>query len=90
MVKKNEQPAILSSIRRVVINMLSLDNTEPSFTKKQLSKRKRRKFVNWDEAITRIILGTKPLRLSRAKILVVLPTASGKSKQCFKINPKER
>ena len=43
--------------RRVVINMLSLDTTQPSFTKKKLSKRQKRKFANWDEGIMRSILG---------------------------------
>ena len=45
----------------VVINMLSLDTTQPSFTKKNLSKRQKRKFANWDESIMRSILGIQPL-----------------------------
>lgn len=60
-VKKDNAPVILSSIRRVVINMLSLDTTQPSFTKKKLSKRQKRKFANWDEDIMRSILGIQPL-----------------------------
>lgn len=60
-VKKNNAPVILSLIRRVVINMLSLDTTQPSFTKKKLSKRQKRKFANWDEDIMRSILGIQPL-----------------------------
>jgi predicted transposase YbfD/YdcC len=61
MVKKDNAPEILSLIRRVVINMLSLDTTQPSFTKKKLSKRQKRKFANWDEGIMRSILGVQPL-----------------------------
>lgn len=61
MVKKDNAPEILSVIRRVVINMLSLDTTQPSFTKKKLSKRQKRKFANWDEDIMRSILGMQPL-----------------------------
>jgi predicted transposase YbfD/YdcC len=61
MVKKDNAPEILSLIRRVVINMLSLDKTQPSFTKKKLSKRQKRKFANWDEGIMRSILGIQPL-----------------------------
>jgi predicted transposase YbfD/YdcC len=61
MVKKDNAPEILSLIRRVVINMLSLDTTQPSFTKKKLSKRQKRKFANWDEDIMRSILGIQPL-----------------------------
>lgn len=61
MVKKDNAPEILSLIRRVVINMLSLDATQPSFTKKKLSKRQKRKFANWDEGIMRSILGIQPL-----------------------------
>jgi predicted transposase YbfD/YdcC len=61
MVKKDNAPEILSLIRRVVINMLSLDTTQPSFTKKKLSKRQKRKFANWDEGIMRSILGIQPL-----------------------------
>lgn len=61
MVKKDNAPEILSLIRRVVINMLSLDTTQPSFTKKKLSKRQKRKFANWDEGIMRSILGMQPL-----------------------------
>lgn len=61
MVKKDNAPEILSLIRRVVINMLSLDTTQPSFTKKKLSKRQKRKFANWDESIMRSILGIQPL-----------------------------
>lgn len=60
-VKKDNAPEILSLIRRVVINMLSLDTTQPSFTKKKLSKRQKRKFANWDESIMRSILGLQPL-----------------------------
>jgi len=61
MVKKDNAPEILSLIRRVVINMLSLDTTQPAFTKKKLSKRQKRKFANWDEGIMRSILGMQPL-----------------------------
>jgi len=60
-VKKDNAPEILSSIRRVVINMLALDCTQPSFTKKKLSKRQKRKFANWDEDIMRSILGIQAL-----------------------------
>lgn len=60
-VKKDNAPEILSLIRRVVINMLSRDTTQPSFTKKKLSKRQKRKFANWDESIMRSILGLQPL-----------------------------
>lgn len=61
MVKKDNAPEILSLIRRVVINMLSLDITQPSITKKKLSKRQKRKFANWDEGIIRSTLGIQPL-----------------------------
>lgn len=61
MVKKDNAPEILSLIRRVVINMLSLDTTQPAFTKKKLSKRQKRKFANWDEGIMCSILGIQPL-----------------------------
>lgn len=61
MVKKDNAPEILSLIRRVVINMLSPDTTQPSFTKKKLSKRQKRKFANWDESIMRSILRLQPL-----------------------------
>ena len=61
MVKKDNAPAILSLIRRVVLNMLSLDTTQPSFTKKKLSKRQKRKFANFDESIMRSIIGIQPL-----------------------------
>lgn len=61
MVKKDNAPQILSLIRRVVINMLSLDTTQPSFTTKKLSKRQKRKFANLDEGIMRSILGIQPL-----------------------------
>jgi hypothetical protein len=57
MVKKDNVPETLSLIRRVVINMLSLDTTQPSFTKKKLSKRQKRKFGNWDKDIMLSILG---------------------------------
>lgn len=60
-VKKDNAPEILSLIRRVVINMLSLDTTQPTFTKKKLSKRQKRKFANWDEDIMRSILGIQAL-----------------------------
>lgn len=60
-VKKDNAPEILSKIRRVVINMLSLDTSQPSFTKKKLSKRQKRKFANLDESIMRSILGIQPL-----------------------------
>ena len=60
-VKKDNAPEILSLIRRVVINLLSLDTTQPSFTKKKLSKRQKRKFANWDENLMRNILGLQPL-----------------------------
>ena len=61
MVKKDNAPEILSLIRRVVINMLSLDTTQPSFTKKKLSKRQKRKSANWDEGTMRSILGIQPI-----------------------------
>jgi len=41
--------------------MLSLDTTQPSFTKKKLGKRQKRKFANWDKSIMRSILGIQPL-----------------------------
>jgi len=37
-VRKGNAPEILSLIRRVVINLLSLDTTQPSFTKKKLEQ----------------------------------------------------
>jgi len=46
MVKKDNAPKILSLIRRVVLNMISLDTTQPAFAKKKLSKRQKRKFAN--------------------------------------------
>lgn len=60
-VKKDNAPEILSLIRRVVLNMLALDNSQPAFTKKRLSKRQKRKFANLDEPIMRSILGIQPL-----------------------------
>lgn len=60
-VKKDNAPEILSLIRRVVLNMLALDQTQPTFTKKKLSKRQKRKFANLDEPIMRSILGIQPL-----------------------------
>lgn len=60
-VRKDNAPEILSKIRRVVINMLSLDTTQPAFTKTKLSKRQKRKFANLDESIMRSILGIEPL-----------------------------
>jgi predicted transposase YbfD/YdcC len=60
-VKKDNAPEILSLIRRVVINMLSLDTTQPAFTKTKLSKRQKRKFANLEESIMRSILGIQPL-----------------------------
>jgi predicted transposase YbfD/YdcC len=60
-VKKDNAPEILSLIRRVVINMLSLDTTQPAFAKKKLSKRQKRKFANLEESIMRSILGIEPL-----------------------------
>jgi predicted transposase YbfD/YdcC len=60
-VKKDNAPEILSLIRRVVINLLSRDTTQPAFTKKKLSKRQKRKFANLEESIMRSILGIKPL-----------------------------
>lgn len=60
-VKKDNAPEILSLIRRVVINMLSLDTTQPDFAKKKLSKRQKRKFANLEEPIMRSILGIEPL-----------------------------
>ena len=60
-VKKDNAPEILSLIRRVVINMLSLDTTQPAFAKKKLSKRQKRKFANLEESIMRSILGIQPL-----------------------------
>jgi predicted transposase YbfD/YdcC len=60
-VKKDNAPEILSLIRRVVLNMLALDQTQPSFTTKKLSKRQKRKFANLDEPIMRSILGIQPL-----------------------------
>ena len=38
MVKKDNAPQILSLSRRVVINMLSLDTTQPSFTTKKIEQ----------------------------------------------------
>jgi predicted transposase YbfD/YdcC len=61
MVKKDNAPEILSLIRRVVLNMLSLDTTQPAFARKKLSKRQKRKFANFDESIMRSILGIQPL-----------------------------
>jgi predicted transposase YbfD/YdcC len=60
-VKKDNAPEILSLIRRVVINMLSLDTTQPAFAKTKLSKRQKRKFANLEESIMRSILGIEPL-----------------------------
>lgn len=60
-VRKDNAPEILSLIRRVVINLLSLDQTQPAFTKKKLSKRQKRKFANLDESIMLSILGIQPL-----------------------------
>lgn len=60
-VKKDNAPEILSLIRRVVLNMLSLDQTQPPFAKKKLSKRQKRKFANLDESIMRSILGIQSL-----------------------------
>ena len=54
-------PHSLFDITRQQDNMLSLDTTQPSFTKKKLSKRQKRKFANWDESIMRSILGIQPL-----------------------------
>ena len=60
-VRKDNAPEILSLIRRVVLNLLSLDQTQVAFTKKKLSKRQKRKFANLDEPIMRSILGIEPL-----------------------------
>ena len=60
-VKKDNAPEILSLIRRVVLNMLSLDTTQPAFAKTKLSKRQKRKFANLEESIMRSILGIQPL-----------------------------
>jgi len=60
-VKKDNAPEILSLIRRVVINLLARDQTQPAFTKKKLSKRQKRKFANIDEGIMRSILGLQLL-----------------------------
>lgn len=60
-VKKDNAPEILSLIRRVVINLLSLDTTQPAFAKKKLSKRQKRKFANLEESIMRSILGIELL-----------------------------
>lgn len=60
-VKKDNAPEILSLIRRVVINMLSLDTTQPTFAKTKFSKRQKRKFANLEEPIMRSILGIQPL-----------------------------
>ena len=60
-VRKDNAPEILSLIRRVVINILNLDTTQPAFTKKKLSKRQKPKFANWDEGIMRSILGLQAL-----------------------------
>lgn len=60
-VKKDNAPEILSLIRRVVLNMLSLDQTQPAFAKKKLSKRQKRKFANLEESVMRSILGLQPL-----------------------------
>ena len=61
-------------MRKAVINMLSLDTTQPSFTKKKLSKRQKRKFANWDEDIMRSILGIQPLWPSSEKALAEMQT----------------
>lgn len=42
-VKKDNAPDILSLVRQVVINTLSLDSTQSAFTRKKLSKRQKRK-----------------------------------------------
>ena len=60
-VKKDNAPEILSLIRRVVLNILSLDTTQPAFAKTKLSKRQKRKFANLEEPIMRSILGIQPL-----------------------------
>lgn len=60
-VKKDNAPEILSLIRRVALNILSLDQTQPPFAKKTLSKRQKRKFANMDESIMRSILGLQRL-----------------------------
>ena len=60
-VRKDNAPEILSRIRRVVINILSLDTTQPAFTKKKLSKRQKPKFGQRDEGIMRSILGLQAL-----------------------------
>lgn len=57
MVKKDNAPEILSLIRRVVLNMLSLDTTQHAFARKKLNKRQKRKFASFDESIMRSILG---------------------------------
>ena len=75
MVKKDNAPEILSLIRRVVINMLSLDTTQPSFTKKKLSKRQKRKFANWDEGIMRSILGVATVMTFECKGPGIRPAA---------------
>lgn len=60
-VRKDNAPEILSLIRRVALNILSLDQTQPPFAKKKLSKRQKRKFANMDESIMRSIMGIQDL-----------------------------
>ena len=47
--------------RTPVINMLSLDTTQPDFAKKKLSKRQKRQLANLEASIMRSILGIEPL-----------------------------
>jgi hypothetical protein len=56
-VKKGNAPKILLLIRLVILNMLSLDTTQPAFSKTKLSKRQKRKFDNLYEPIMRSIPG---------------------------------
>jgi predicted transposase YbfD/YdcC len=60
-VKKDNAPEILSLSRRVVINLLSRDTTQPAFARKKLSKRQKRKFANLEESIMRSIPGIETI-----------------------------
>lgn len=68
-VTKYSAPEVLSLIRRVVINMLSLDTTQPDFAKQKLNKSLKRKFTNLEKSIMPSILGIQPLWPSREKAL---------------------
>lgn len=57
----DQQAPSLAPHPRVVINMLSLNTTQPTFAKKKLSNRQKRKFANWSASIMRSIFGFRPL-----------------------------